>query len=323
MRKEVLESLLICPQTGAPLQWVEEEGVTPRLVVEGTNIAYPVVEGIVCFLPTWEKGLDPIKTAVQSFYDETGWRSTSVGEYRDARDSEDRREVSREYIDQCHARVGRHLPRTGQYLLDAASGPIQYPAYVPYSEGFQYRICADLSLTALKEAKAKLGDKGIYLLCDITQLPIRSNAIDAVVSLHTLYHVPAEQQQKGFAELHRVVVPGGRLVIVYSWGARSWLMNVTMFPFKIANRIYRWLFSKQSALYFHTHSYRWFCDNIRAMYATEILVWRSVTVPFMKVFIHHYWGGRYLLKMIAYIEERFPHIMGRIGAYPLLVSTKR
>ena len=76
----------------------------------------------------------------------------SDGFYQNAR-YEDLRPVSREYIERCHLRVNRHLDRPGKFLLDAGSGPIQYPAYLTYMEGYQYRVCVDISIVALQEAR--------------------------------------------------------------------------------------------------------------------------------------------------------------------------
>ncbi|MEJ2013580.1 MAG: hypothetical protein P8X64_15315, partial [Anaerolineales bacterium] len=67
-----------------------------------------------------------VKQSVKEFYDSVGWRGIGEGLYQNAR-YEDLRPVSREYIHRCHLRVSRHLPESGRFLLDAGSGPIQYP----------------------------------------------------------------------------------------------------------------------------------------------------------------------------------------------------
>lgn len=266
------------------------------------------------------------KNQVKQFYDDFGWQQ-SEGVYQDAQDSEDLREVSKEYILQCHLRLNKHLPRQGQYLLDIASGPVQYPAYLTYSQQFDYRICADISLRALQEAKKKLGEKGIYLLCDVTQLPLKTNAIDAIVSLHTLYHVPEQEQSTAFSELYRVLKLGGKSVIVYSWGSHSLLMNIALLPCKVIGLFKRMLvkFNKlqsQQNLYFHAHPYRWFKTQIASKYETSVYSWRSVNVPFLKIFIHQKWGGKTLLRLIFWLENRYPTMMGRLGAYPIFVTIK-
>ncbi len=67
----------------------------------------------------------------------------------------------------------RHLAPKGDILLDAGSGPVQWPEYLTYSENYHYRLCADISITALKEARTRLGDKGLFVVADIANLPFK------------------------------------------------------------------------------------------------------------------------------------------------------
>jgi len=350
-----LESILRCPLTHSNLSWQTNDqlqalksriadktfvcahdefgtsAVKGALKAQSHDIYYLVIDDIVYLLPEFAlqnqsvkvNTVDKTKNAVKQFYDSFGWQQDK-GIFQDALDSEDLREVSEEYIENCHARVKEHLPAHGRYLLDVASGPIQYDAYLAYSRNYDYRICADISLRALKAAKQKLGEKGIYLLCDITALPIQSDKLDAVISLHTLYHVPSEEQLQGYAEIQRVLKQGGRSAVIYSWGRRSLLMNLFMFPMKIASLLKRLTSSKASgsSLYFYAHSYEWYRQNIERRYACKLYSWRSVNVPFLKFFVHDKLGGRAMLKAFFWLESRYPALMGRIGAYPLFVSTK-
>jgi hypothetical protein len=54
----------------------------------------------------------------------------------------------------------------------------------------------------------------------------------------------------------------------------------------------------------------------------EILVWRSVSVRFMRALIHPRLGGEVLLRFLFWLEERFPGFFGRNGQYPLIVMRK-
>ncbi len=89
-----------------------------------------------------------IKQQVRDFYNQVGWKEVGEGVYQNAR-YEDLRPVSREYIHRCHLRVLRHLKPRGRFLLDAGSGPIQYPEYLEYSRGYQRRICARVAPSVL------------------------------------------------------------------------------------------------------------------------------------------------------------------------------
>ena len=121
------------------------------------------------------------KQQVREFYDQIGWSQVGDGLYQNAR-YEDLRPVSRDYIHNCHLRVNRHLAPTGDFLLDAGSGPVQWPEYLGYSEGYRFRVCADISITALKEARKRLGDKGLVVVADIANLPFKPETFDGVVT---------------------------------------------------------------------------------------------------------------------------------------------
>jgi len=77
--------------------------------------------------------MENTKQQVREFYDQIGWSQVGDGLYQNAR-YEDLRPVSREYIHKCHLRVKRHLAPEGKILLDAGSGPVQWPEYLTYAE---------------------------------------------------------------------------------------------------------------------------------------------------------------------------------------------
>ncbi len=171
-------------------------------------------------------GFGAEKKIVQDFYDQFGW--TTVGQrFTDTLIFEDLRPVSLEYREKTHQRARSCLNMSGRYLLDAASGALPHPEMSVYSEGFDYRICLDFSFRALEAAQQRLGERGIYVLGDMTNLPLLDDSVDSIISLHTIYHIPADEQKVAPRELYRVLKPGGRAVIVYSWGSRSLLMKLS------------------------------------------------------------------------------------------------
>ena len=120
---------------------------------------------------------DSVKKEIGQFYDRIGWQLEG-DVYQNAR-YEDLRPVSSEYIHRCHMRVKRHLAPSGEYLLDAGSGPVQYDEYLTYSQDYRCRVCMDLSVVALQEARKRLGDKGTYVNADIANLPFKENRFAA------------------------------------------------------------------------------------------------------------------------------------------------
>lgn len=281
---------------------------------------------------TPNNGLREEKQAVRDYYEQVGWRKGMDDHFADTLKFEDLRPVSQAYIHKCHLRVKRYLKPRGQYLLDVASGPVPYPEYLSYSEDYTYHLCMDLSMTALEEAKRRLGHKGLVVNADITNLPLKDNVLDGIVSLHTIYHVPADEQSKAFREIWRVLKPGSSAVVVYQWGDGSLLMSTILLPYhlyRLVRRILRELrlnravrnHSMEPRLYFHAHSYSWIIRQLRKM-DFEMLTWRSVSVDFLKLVVHERIFGRRILRAVYLLEEKYPRFMGRYGQYPLFVIKK-
>ena len=261
------------------------------------------------------------------FYDEFGWVENSQGVFNDALAFEDMREVTSFYRRRCHRRVNRHLTG-GRYLLDCASGAVQIPEYVSYSNGFEKRICVDLSFAGLLKAKERLGEHAVCIVGDITALPLRDGCADNFVSVHTIYHVPAAEQSQAVAELHRVLRQGGVGVIVYSWGTASAIYRVTERFREWAGRR-GWLAAPSSVelktdlgLYFHAHDYDWFQREIRGRYSARLRIWRSVHKEFLEWFARNWLGARLLLWPLYVAEELLPSLFGRYGVSPMFVLRK-
>jgi len=95
---------------------------------------------------------DKAEEKISKFYNTVGWE-TEGNITEDARQWEDLREFSQEYISKCRLRLLKYIPESGGNILDMASGPIQYPEYLEYSKNFNKRYCVDLSDAALESAK--------------------------------------------------------------------------------------------------------------------------------------------------------------------------
>lgn len=286
---------------------------------------------------------DSIKHEIGQFYNEIGWQMEDDGVYQNAR-YEDLRPVSADYIHKCHMRVKRHLAPTGKYLLDGGSGPVQYDEYLTYSEGYQYRVCMDLSLVALQEARKRLGEKGLYVNADIANLPFRSDVFDGIVSLHTIHHVPIDEKVEVYKGLHRCLKPGRTMVTVDGW-ADVPLAKTMNFFMRVANRLRRWTGKEAPPMpdgssanqakpekqkpsqepvgtFVLKTSAKWFHSVMTGVVPYEIRVWRSVSVKFLRSVIQPEWAGRFWLKVLYRLEEWFPHYFGEKGQYPLIVISK-
>ncbi len=102
-------------------------------------------------------------------------------------------------------------PEPGCLVLDIGSGTGNLAVRL---KGMGCRVVAlDFCREALACHQAK-GDDSCLVLGDLTQgLPCRDNSFDAVVSNNVLYTLSADDQVKAMKELHRVLKPGGRIVL--------------------------------------------------------------------------------------------------------------
>jgi ubiquinone/menaquinone biosynthesis C-methylase UbiE len=283
---------------------------------------------------------DQIKQDVREFYNQVGWQMAEGGVYQNA-SYEDLRPVSQEYIHRCHMRVNRHLKPSGKYLLDAGSGPVQYPEYVTYSKGYDRRVCLDISIVALIEARKRLGEHGLYVVADVANLPFAPDVFDGIVSLHTLHHLPAEDQKKAYRDLNRVLKPGSTAVVVNGWTVSplmqrsKWLVSLNEDIGRFIARLRgkstqapnRKLAAKPqettaSGTYIQKIDAAWVKQVLSQMDGVDVLVWRSVNVRFLRAVIHSATGGKLWLKLLYWMEERWPHYFGEKGQYPLIVIRK-
>ncbi len=358
-----LEHLTACPITHQPLRWLEEGDLasvnariarhelchfdtTPAekpleagLITADGAVVYPIVQDIALLLPDFALVLGRLEgvqvpdyqPSVRDFYDTVGWSPSGDGYYEDAHRYEDLRPVAHDYVYDCHLRVNDYLPAQGIYLLDVASGPIQYPTYLTYSEHFEIRVCVDISFRALVDARQRVpAGRGLFILGNIRNLPFQSGVFDAAVSLHTVYHIVAEQQHAVFDELHRVIKPHGRAVVVYTWGNISPLNKLAACLVQAQRAVRRALHRQapgrfaavpaEDTFYYHPFPYRWFKQQTWD-YKFTILCWRSISVDTSKLLFHG-WLGKKLLRIIFRWEARYPEFVAPLGQYPLFLIDK-
>ncbi len=251
---------------------------------------------------------------VRNFYDGKGWDADAAGTTSDAQLWEDLRPCARAYVAACRLKLLEFLPASGELFLDAASGPIQYPEYLEYSRGFKKRVCVDLSQKALDSARQKLGDHGEYVQASILELPFPDAHFDAVVSLHTIYHIAREQQEAAVRQLIRVTKPGHRIVIVYSNPDRL----LAVVKRKLSGRAG----VASEPLYFHAHDLKWwsrFSDTSQV----ELHPWRALTAQDSKRLIPDNFLGKLAFRSLLAFEKLFPGVATRLGAYPVVVLTRK
>jgi ubiquinone/menaquinone biosynthesis C-methylase UbiE len=281
-----------------------------------------------------------IKQQVRHFYDQTGWQMVSDGMYQNAR-YEDLRPVAHAYIHRCHLRVGRYLQPSGKYLLDAGSGPIQYPEYLTYSQNYAYRVCADISIVALQEARKRIGEQGLFVVADVANLPFKDGIFDGEVSLHTLHHLPEEDQWQAYNELYRVLRQGCSAVVVNGWTVSVLMQRLQWlerFMERAVGRLQRGLFTRRAkpataaanqdkttaptGTFVQKINAARLKEKLQGRMPFEIRVWRTVSTRFLRAVFQPWLGGSLWLRLLFFLEERFPAYFGEQGQYPLVIVRK-
>jgi SAM-dependent methyltransferase len=180
------------------------------------------------------------------------------------------------------------------------------------------------------------------VVADVARLPFARESFDGAVSLHTIHHLPQGEHRHAYREVYRVLCPGKRAVVVDGWDNPP-----LMRPFNGLIRLRKKLLASARRLRGReapggkareanfdpapgepkgTFVSKKDAARLRREIGTEIpceiLVWRSVSVRFTRAFVHPQFGGRVFLRLLFWLEERFPHFFGENGQYPLIVVRK-
>jgi ubiquinone/menaquinone biosynthesis C-methylase UbiE/uncharacterized protein YbaR (Trm112 family) len=352
-------SILMCPITKNGLELLSKEQftiynlpgdfeqygqLTSGLVDSSKTYFYPMFNEIIVLLPEYAifigNGIDSRekmsfdKKRVFDYYNEVDYKiKDSYKIYSDSQKWVDFRDVSKDYINNSLTKASRFYASRGKYLLDIASGPIGLPQYMDLSKGYEYRICVDISINALIEAKLnmeKAGQQGIFICGDITSIPIKDNICDTVLCQHTLYHIPKKEQFTAVNELYRVGIDNSKIVIIYNWFMNSWFMNISLHFIQLyriirhyAGKLYVRLTKSKPRLYFFTHTPKWFKRSFPFSRDIEFYCWRSTNKYFLDLYIHKWFFGRAILKRLQEFEDKHSKFMGTFGDYPAIVITKK
>jgi SAM-dependent methyltransferase len=200
----------------------------------------------------------------------------------------------------------------------------------------------DISIVALQEARRRIGDHGLFVVADVANLPFRAEPFDGVVSLHTLHHLPLEDQRKAYDELYRVLKPGCSAVLVNGWTESplmqrmGWLVSLMEGAGRLINRLRRRETAQPAqqpassekkeaqpvGTFIRKQNPAWLQEQIGGRMQYAIYCWRSVSVRFLRAVMHDITGGRVWLRLLFWLEDRFPRFFGENGQYPLIVIRK-
>jgi ubiquinone/menaquinone biosynthesis C-methylase UbiE len=252
---------------------------------------------------------------ISKFYSSEGWEIKD-GVTEDARKWEDLRECAKEYVSKCRLRVLRHIPESGENMLDMASGPIQYNEYLEYSKSFKKRYCIDLSSKALEDAKKRIGDHGVFLHGSFFDIELKENFFDCTLSLHTIFHIDKDRQEEAVRKLIKVTKPGKPIIIIYC--NPRWVSSM---PIRLLKSLIR-KNDASSNIYFYPHPLKWW-NRFLDVVDIKIFPWRSFGSGHQKRLIPDNRLGRKILNILFTIEDIFPHFFANHCFFPMIILTKR
>jgi ubiquinone/menaquinone biosynthesis C-methylase UbiE len=182
---------------------------------------------------------------VKEYYTEIGW-SKQKGEYIDTLMFTS--EKGKKYKKICNDRLKEKIGNS-DLLLDIGCGAR------PFDSTAKKQVCADFSITAVKEAKKNKPD-GLFLLADITCLPLKDNSVSDTLSLHTIYHVHKDKQMSALEEIKRVTK--NKCYVVYNAGKHATIVNILTLPLQLWNWSEKRINpNSKRKLYFYAHNYKW------------------------------------------------------------------
>jgi SAM-dependent methyltransferase len=186
----------------------------------------------------------------------------------------------------------------------------------------------------------KKGEHALCVVADVANLPFAPDAFDGVVSMHTLHHLPLAEQGKAYGELHRVLAPGRSGVVVNGW-TESALMRRTAWLVRLAEgagkfiarlraresgetkaRAEQAVKKDPTGTFVNKLDAAWLRGLLAGKMRCEIYVWRSVSVRFLRALVHTITVERLWLRLLFWLEERFPRWFVENGQYPLVVIWK-
>ena len=255
------------------------------------------------------------KQKLRKFNDQIGWQKISVETYQNAQ-YEGLRPISHRYL----LPVNRHLKSAKKYLLDAGSNPIQYPEYLTYSKEYQYRVCLDISIIALKEVRERVrSNHCLFVVADLANLPFKDETFDEIVSLHTLHNLTISDNVPACENLKHVLKENHTAVIVNGW-SESMLMRWLNKPILVMKKLFPTLplsskqvkkdtgdiFNKPKGTSVHKNNVYGLLGLLDKNIPISVNLCRSVRVRFMRAMILQFLIDRIWLTILLRFEELFP-----------------
>jgi SAM-dependent methyltransferase len=255
----------------------------------------------------------------RKYYDEIGWKPVNELMREDARRSEDTRPCASAYLLESRLRFARHVPPTGQAMLDFGCGPLEDDVYRSLSKNYDLRWCVDFSETALDSARLLLRDRGRYLRADVLDVDLPENHFDCSLSSYSLYHVNETLQADVVRKLLRATRPGAPVVVIY--GNPNHL--ATLLPG--LGDLVDLMVGRRPVVegpYYHAHPVEWW-DQFREDSDVELHPLRLLDFRTQMALVPNGAPGEAALRHLGVLESTYPTHFVRWGHQYVAVLKKR
>lgn len=250
---------------------------------------------------------------IYKFYNQIGWKKNKKNSV-DAQLFEDLRPSAKKYVSNCRKKLLNFIPKSGNNMLDFASGPIQYKEYLTYSRNFKKRHCVDFSKSAIKEAKKKLKKRGKYYCRNFQNIKFRENFFDCSLSLHTIYHIKKDDQKKVVDKLIKITKKNKPIIIIYS--NPNTLISRLKKLFLIRKK------KRKKLLYFYCHPLKWWLQFEKKA-EVKIFIWRSLSSQHQKKIFPDNKIGELMFDILYFFENRFSSFFAKNFQYPIIILKKK
>jgi len=178
----------------------------------------------------------------------------------------------------------------GHQVLDLASGTADMAALACERVGKQGRVfVTDLNEALLSVGRDRMIDKGhlgnvVYKQVNAEQLPFEDNQFDCVMMAFGLRNVT--HKEKALAEMHRVLKPGGRTVILEFSKPKSQCLSkiYDAYSFHLLPKLGQWIAGDED-------SYRYLVESIRMHPDQETLKQMILDAGFDRCQYFNFTGG--------------------------------
>ena len=148
--------------------------------------------------------------------------------------------------------------------------------------------------------------------------------------MHAIHHLPLDEHKRAYMELQRALKPGCSAVVVNGWH-NPLLMRLAE-PFINLGRLLSgrglkrkkdWMDEDdQAGTFVEKLTPSWLKQELKGAVDYEVYPWRSLSPRFMRWFVRPQLGGKAFLRLVFWLEERFPRFFGKYGQYPMIVIRK-